>query len=102
VIGSRPVTGRGFGGLQNYLLHGRNGASPDRAVWTSTRNLAINNPEQAAQVMRATASRAPRGTETPVYHLSVSLATGSSRTWGSSATRRSSPSMLTARSSTST
>ena len=78
MIGSRPATGRGFGGLQNYLLHGRNGASPDRAVWTSTRNLAINNPEQAAQVMRATASRAPRGTETPVYHLSVSLAPGES------------------------
>ncbi len=78
MIGSRPVTGRGFGGLQNYLLHGRNGASPDRAVWTSTRNLATNDPEQAAQVMRATASRAPRGTETPVYHLSVSLAPGES------------------------
>lgn len=78
MIGSRPVTGRGFGGLQNYLLHGRNGASPDRSVWTSTRNLAISNPEQAAQVMRATASGAPRGTESPVYHLSVSLAPGES------------------------
>ncbi len=78
MIGSRPVIGRGFGGLQNYLLHGRNGASPDRAVWTSTRNLPITNPEKAAQVMRATASRAVRGTETPVYHLSVSLAPGES------------------------
>lgn len=75
MIGSRPALGTGFGGLQQYLLHGRKGATPHRAVWTSTRNLPGEDPEKAARIMRATANRSLR-VEKPVYHLSVSLAPG--------------------------
>ncbi len=74
MIGSRPSLGSGFRGLQQYLLHGRNGASPERSVWTSTRNLP-GEPEQSAGIMRATANESHR-VEKPVYHLSVSMAPG--------------------------
>jgi hypothetical protein len=75
VIGKRAPLGTGFAGLQQYLLHGRNGAAPHRSVWTTTRNLPDPDPEKAAAVMRATANASAR-TEKPVYHLSVSLAPG--------------------------
>ncbi len=75
MIGYRAPLGSGFGGLQQYLLHGRAGAAPDRSVWASTRNLPDPDPEKAAGVMRATAGASTR-TERPVYHLSVSLAPG--------------------------
>ncbi|PWG68414.1 hypothetical protein DF186_25170, partial [Enterococcus hirae] len=60
MIGSRPRLGTGFAGLQQYLLHGRAGASPDRSVWVSTRNLPGEDPEQAAAIMRATAAESQR------------------------------------------
>ena len=75
MIGKRAPLGTGFAGLQQYLLHGRSGAAPDRSVWTATRNLPDPDPEKAAGVMQATASTSTR-TEKPVYHLSVSLAPG--------------------------
>ena len=38
--GSRSGTGKGFGGLVAYLQNGhRANADPERAAWTSTRNL---------------------------------------------------------------
>ena len=72
MIGKRAPLGSGFAGLQQYLLHGRNGAAPHRSVWTATRNLPDPDPEKAAAVMRATANASAR-TEKPVYHLSISL-----------------------------
>ena len=75
MIGSRARLGSGFKGLQQYLLHGKDGASPERSVWTSTRNLRSTDPEHAATVMRQTA-RTSKRVEKPVYHLSVSLAPG--------------------------
>lgn len=68
-------SGSGFGGLTRYLLTGRKEElNPDRVLWTSTRELALDDPRQAAQVMRATASQGQ--TDKPVQHLSISLAPG--------------------------
>lgn len=76
--------GKGFGGLQRYLLFGSVGdPNPDRVLWTATRNLVSNDPSLAAIQMRATAAQAPR-VEKPVYHLSLSAAPGerlSRETW---------------------
>lgn len=76
--------GKGFGGLQKYLLFGSVGVpNPDRVLWTATRNLASDDPNLAALQMRATAAQAPR-VEKPVYHLSLSAAPGerlSRETW---------------------
>lgn len=75
MIASRSSLGTGFGGLQQYLLHGRKGAAPDRSVWVSTRHLPGGDLEQTAAIMRSTANRSLR-VEKPVYHLSVSMAPG--------------------------
>jgi hypothetical protein len=48
--------------------------NPDRVLWTSTRELALEEPEAAAVVMRATAAQGH--TEKPLQHLSISLAPG--------------------------
>jgi hypothetical protein len=72
VIG-KAHSGAGFGGLTRYLLTGRKGEpNPDRVLWTSTRELALDEPRQAAMVMRATASQGR--TDKPTHHLSISLA----------------------------
>jgi hypothetical protein len=83
-------TGRGFGGLQGYLLEGdlpEPGlqdyllGGPDgqymseRVAWTSVRNLPVEDPHCAAMVMQATAEQNPR-VEKPVYHVSLSLPPG--------------------------
>ena len=60
MIGKRAPLGTGFAGLQQYLLHGRNGAAPHRSVWTTTRNLPDPDPEKAAAVMHATANASAR------------------------------------------
>ena len=66
-------SGAGFGGLTRYLLTGRKDEpNPDRVLWTSTRELALDEPRQAAMVMRATASQGR--TDKPTQHLSISLA----------------------------
>lgn len=68
----KVTRGSGFGGLADYLLRGHDGNSPERVEWTATRNLYSDNPERAAGVMRATATRNVR-VEKPVYHLSINL-----------------------------
>jgi relaxase-like protein/DNA relaxase TraI-like protein len=67
--------GGGFGGLCRYLLQGeKDKPNPDRVAWTSTRELALEDPREAAILMRKTAAlgRARK----PVEHLSFSLAPG--------------------------
>jgi hypothetical protein len=65
-------SGAGFGGLTRYLLHGeKDNPSPDRVLWTSTRELTLEDPQQAAILMRATAAQGR--TDKPVQHLSISL-----------------------------
>jgi hypothetical protein len=67
--------GTGFGGLTRYLLHGeKDKPNPDRVLWTSTRELALDEPEQAALLMRMTAAQGR--TKKPVHHISISLAPG--------------------------
>lgn len=68
-------SGAGFGGLTRYLLMGgREDPNPGRVLWTSTRELAVDDPHDAAVVMRATAAQGK--TDKPVQHLSISLAPG--------------------------
>lgn len=68
-------SGGGFGGLTRYLLTGRKDEpNPDRVLWTSTRELALEDPREAAVLMRATAAQGH--TDKPVQHMSISLAPG--------------------------
>jgi hypothetical protein len=69
---AQTSSGRAFGGLIRYLLHGRSGEEHSRVAWTMQRNLALDDPERAAFLMRATASQNHR-VEQPVYHLIVSF-----------------------------
>ncbi len=66
------TNGSGFGGLTRYLFTGdRDQPNPARVAWTSTRNLAVDSPHEAAYIMRATAELGR--TDQPVYHLSISI-----------------------------
>ena len=68
-------SGSGFGGLTRYLLKGKTSdPNPDWVAWTSTRELALEDPQDAALLMRITAAQGR--TEQPVQHLSISLAPG--------------------------
>lgn len=68
-------SGAGFGGLTRYLLTGRkDDPHPDRVLWTSTRELVLDDPQEAAVLMRSTAALGQ--TEKPVQHISISLAPG--------------------------
>jgi|GEM_PF-1523013 len=68
-------SGAGFGGLTRYLMTGRKeDPNPDRVLWTSTRELVLEEPREAAMLMRATAAQGQ--TAKPVQHLSISLAPG--------------------------
>jgi hypothetical protein len=74
VIG-KAKSGAGFGGLTRYLLTGKkDDPRPDRVLWTSTRELALEDPREAAVLMRATASLGR--TDKPVEHFSISFAPG--------------------------
>jgi hypothetical protein len=65
-------SGAGFGGLTRYLLQGeKDNPNPDRVLWTSTRELSLDDPQQAAILMRATAAQGR--TDKPVQHISISL-----------------------------
>ena len=67
--------GNGFGGLTRYLLQGRkDDPHPERVAWTSTRELALEEPRHAASLMHATASQGRA--QDPVEHFSISLAPG--------------------------
>lgn len=61
-------TCRQFHGLIRYLLHGRSGEEHERVAWTECRNLALDDAEHTATLMRATAAQNHR-VELPVYHL---------------------------------
>jgi hypothetical protein len=79
-------SGRRFGVLASYLMHGRDGADTERVAWTVGRNLGTNDPKLAAALMQATADGNVR-VEVPVYHLTVSFdptdaAGRRSRAWG--------------------
>ncbi|HEX9943499.1 MAG TPA: relaxase/mobilization nuclease domain-containing protein [Thermoanaerobaculia bacterium] len=68
-------SGSGFGGLTRYLLFGKKAdPKPERVEWTSARELALEDPREAAVLMRMTAAQGR--TEEPVQHLSISLAPG--------------------------
>jgi hypothetical protein len=74
VIG-KTGSGAGFGGLTRYLLNGKqDDLNPGRVLWTSTRELAFDDPREAALVMRMTAAQGQ--TDKPVQHFSISLAPG--------------------------
>ncbi len=65
-------SGAGFGGSTRYLLQGKkDNPNPDRVLWTSTRELTLGDPQQAAILMRATAAQGR--TDKPVQHISISL-----------------------------
>jgi len=70
---AKVTRGRGFMGLQSYLLTGKNGDDKDRVSWISGRNLASSDPELAAAQMRDTAAESIK-VKKPVYHLSLNLA----------------------------
>jgi len=71
VIATTSSGGR-FGVLASYLMHGRDGADPERVAWTVGRNLGTDDPELAAALMQATANGNAR-VEVPVYHLTISF-----------------------------
>lgn len=53
--------GTSFKGTAAYLLHDEGQAqTSDRVLWTDTRNLATDNPDQAWRVMAATAMDSDR------------------------------------------
>lgn len=64
---------KSFAALSQYLVEGK-GEEPDdeRVVWSSSRNLPTDDPEQAANLMRATAALNVR-VKDPVYHLTLSF-----------------------------
>lgn len=71
----KAKSGAGFGGLTRYLLTGKkDDPHPDRVLWTSTRELALEDPREAAVLMRATAALGQ--TDKPVQHFSISLGPG--------------------------
>lgn len=71
MIGKAKV-GANFGGLQNYLLSGQRGTElkAERVAEVDTRNLPLDDPDQAAKVMHATAAQNPY-VRVPVYHLTI-------------------------------
>lgn len=73
MIGKVPKPGKGFKGLVAYLLHGdrKNPPEANRVAWSETRNLALEDPEKAPALMRATAARSKR-VKNPVYHYVIS------------------------------
>jgi hypothetical protein len=73
MIGKRGDLGTGFRGIMNYLLRGSKADphGPDRVAFAHTRNLAIDNPDEAPQLMRWTAEANTR-VQKPVYHFCIS------------------------------
>jgi hypothetical protein len=73
--GQRTGLGSSFTGLAAYLERGPKSApNLDRVEWTATRNLdGIDDPRDAALVMRAHADELSTRVELPVYHFGLSL-----------------------------
>lgn len=70
--------GRSFKKLISYLKTGKDGRQlqRDRVEWMEFRNLPTRNPDTAACMMAATASESVSGTQTAVYHFSISCDPG--------------------------
>ncbi|HXO41757.1 MAG TPA: relaxase/mobilization nuclease domain-containing protein, partial [Thermoanaerobaculia bacterium] len=90
--GQRTGLGSSFTGLAAYLERGPKSApSLDRVEWTATRNLdGIDDPRDAALVMRAHADELSTRVELPVYHFGLSLPEGEHLTreqWGQAVDR---------------
>jgi hypothetical protein len=67
--------GESFGGLGSYLETGENRVDPAQRVgWMEFRNLPTERMDVAVPIMRGTASLS--GTQQPVFHLSISWASG--------------------------
>ena len=60
-----------FHRLAGYLTRGSDRRSPERVAWTATRNLPVDDPDEAAHFMAATADLSKR-CKKPVYHLILS------------------------------
>jgi len=69
---AKTSSGRRFGPLADYLVHGRSGVETDRVAWTASRNLGTDEPELAAALMQATARQSAM-VQVPVYHLTISF-----------------------------
>ncbi|MGZ3570758.1 MAG: relaxase/mobilization nuclease domain-containing protein, partial [Gemmatimonadaceae bacterium] len=69
---AKTSSGRRFGPLADYLVHGRSGIETDRVAWTASRNLGTDEPELAAALMQATARQSAM-VQVPVYHLTISF-----------------------------
>lgn len=69
---AKTSSGRRFGPLADYLVHGRSGIETDRVAWTASRNLGADEPEVAAALMQATARQSAM-VQVPVYHLTISF-----------------------------
>ena len=69
---AKTSSGRRFGPLADYLVHGRSGIETDRVAWTASRNLGTDEPELAAALMQATA-RQSAVVQVPVSHLTISF-----------------------------
>jgi hypothetical protein len=69
---AKTSSGRRFGPLADYLVHGRSGVETDRVAWTVSRNLGTDEPDLAAALMQATA-RQSAVVQVPVYHLTISF-----------------------------
>lgn len=88
-------SGAGFGGSTRYLLQGKkDNPNPDRVLWTSTRELTLEEPQQAAFIMRATAALGrtdkPAGWHKP-SNTSRSLSLRMSTSPGSNGSKSSTP-----------
>lgn len=69
----RTNTGPAFAPVARHLAGRGHGNDPTRVAWTSSRNLATNEPTLAADLMQATASQ-NRRVDAPAYQLSLSFA----------------------------
>jgi hypothetical protein len=78
VIARVLALGRSFKKLVSYLKTGKDGRQlqRDRVEWVEFRNLPTRNPDTAACMMAATASESVSGTQTAVYHFSISCDAG--------------------------
>ena len=69
---AKTSSGRRFGPLADYLVHGRSGVETDRVAWTASRNLGTDEPELAAALMQATARQSAM-VQVPAYHMTISF-----------------------------
>jgi len=51
---AKTSSGRRFGPLADYLVHGRSGVETDRVAWTASRNLGTDEPELAGASSQGT------------------------------------------------